>query len=192
MKVALLVPGPSLVEFWSDAKFDEYECVVAVNGAAHLFRCHWMCGVDKGLVKASLDGVKRRPLLGFVTNRAWCAGAAAIGLEGVQPDPYYGRNMPKGLSIPRTHSPDRCGYTCVSALWYALKMSDGAPLDIYGFDFAIHIDDVDGTKGDHSAGRFKIEAAWLRGWWRSDIRVFGRAKRELLEFLRRERSDWEP
>ena len=192
MKVALLVPGPSLCDFWSESKFDEYETVVAVNGAAHLFRSHWFCGVDKGLVKASLDGSKRRPLCGFVTNRAWCAGAVHIGLEGIQPDPYYGRNMPKGLAIPRTHSPDRCGYTFPNALWYALKLATGEPIHVYGFDFAVMRDDADGTKGDHTASRFKTEAAWVRGWWVSSIVVYGRAKPELLQYLQRLRSDWEP
>lgn len=193
MRVALLVPGPSLPSFWSEEKFAEYEEVVAVNGAAHRFRCHWAAGNDGKMMASVIDGkTPHRPLRGFVTKRSLCTSAKARGFEAVEPDPYFGRNMPPGLAIPRTHSPDRCGYSMVNALWFANRLAGSDVLDVYGFDFAVMADDFDGTKGDHSKLRFRIEAAWLRGWWKPGTRVFGQAKADLLAYLERTRHSWEP
>lgn len=193
MRVALLVPGPSLPEVWNDARFDEYGCVVAVNGAAQKFRCHWAVGMDGKMMGPLIERqCAHAPLRGFVTKKALGVSARFRGFEHVEPAPYYGRNMPGGLAIPRTHSPDRCGYSAVNALWWANEQAAGEPPDVYGFDFAVLKDDFDGTKGDHSRARWRIEAAWLRGWWKPGTRVFGRAKLELLHYLEGRRKDWEP
>lgn len=190
--VALLCPGPSLPEFWKEEKFEQYDLVVAVNGVARMFRCHWTCGTDK-LIAELIDGkTGLRPACGFVTNKRNGAAALANGFAVVNPDPYYGVNMPRGLAIPRENCPDRCGYTMPNALWFALREAQGGQVDVYGMDFAVNRDDCDGTKGAHTAVRFRIEAAWLRGWWKPSIRVFSTAKPGLLAYLRRERSDWTP
>jgi hypothetical protein len=179
------MPGPFVREVYDDDLFDDYDCVIGVNSCPHRFKTHWACCVDRQCIEPIINGTsEHRPFVGVVTNKAWGEKARQKGYNVVHPAPYYGVGVPKGSPS------DRCGYTAVSSVWFALSQASGGPVHVFGMDYAVGKCDFNNFKGDHSVNRFKKESEWLRKYWQPHIQVFGRIEPSILDYIRGARDEF--
>jgi len=166
MKIALLCPGPSLPDWWNDSMMRDYGRVIAVNRAAHLFKCHWFAFSDWEVIR----GTNRKPKIGYVCK------------DGMQPEDESRRwrniyTAMRARDVAPEYDPKAqdCSYTMPNALAWALVWSGSkGDVHIYGMDCSADLD-VAGGEGDHSAKRWVEERQWLGLIWCDRIRVYGDA-----------------
>lgn len=185
-RIAVLLPGPSLPEMWREAMFAFYECVIAVNDAAWLYQSHWIVGSDRHILQPVLDGEKRRPLIGALTNGAWGPRFEAVGLRWVKPDTFK-----KGGPLGKEHT----SYSMVAAVHQALAWAGPqGHVDLYGYD-AAQAPSITGIDKhySHKNARWRGEADKLRRIWdASRIRVYGRASAGVLAYVSGQQAEWRP
>jgi len=192
-RIALLAAGPSLPEVYCDEFMDDYELIVAVNTAGWKFTHHWLFAFDRQIFTPVFErkpGVCL-PLVGVQTNKPHREEAVRLGWRAEIPGPYYGLGL---TAEQRARAgTERCIFTFPNALRFCLSRFPRASLDIYGMDYAIGKPCVGGASGDRGEKRFRREALWVREFWEEErITVYGRAKRELLDFLAGRCDTWSP
>lgn len=190
MRVALLCTGPSLPEVWADEFASEYDCVIALNTAAHRFTHHWLAGADKHVLMPMLrrePGINR-PLCGVITNSAYGREAMKQGLKWIKTPLQNPAETVKAFPISTAGKQGRvCAYTMPNALHIAYQQAAGGVVHIYGMDCSEHSLDFSGQKGDHTRNRWVQETSWLREMWRPEQTViYGRASEAVRAYLRSE------
>ena len=190
--VALLCPGPSLKRLWSEDLFKEYKEVVAVNTAGHVFRHHWLCGVDRHIYQPFLDGQIPLPLLGFLTHKSWANQINKKFPEMIVhlPGPYFGDDIRP--EVEKKMKTNRCGYTMPNALWFCRSRYKTEEIHVYGFDVAIGSPDICNVTGDRKWLRFDRELIWLKEYWHKDILVNSDLSPEILAWLNDGKLDLKP
>jgi hypothetical protein len=189
-KVALLCPGPSIRETWSDAKFPEYDLVVAVNTAGWFYKCHWLAFADKGVGTPIFEGERPKPISGVLvasTAHIVRANRCGIGTRALRCETRPGVHEP---SLRGCHT---CGFTMPNALKFALDACekwDDRNVDIYGMDWSQTNGVAVLASDDHSLKRWRREATWLRYFWQPRIQVFGRCSRGLLWYVAKRVGDY--
>ena len=190
-RVAILCPGPSLVEVWSEEQAAGYSCIYAVNTAAWRFTHHWLCACDSKIFVPYFerpDPAVKVPLVGVITNRPHREKAVAKRWRAELPMAYYGLGLSEEQK--KRCGREKCGLTFAWTVNEALRRHS-CPVDVYGMDYAIGAKCIGGVDGDRSRRRFHDEALWLREWWdESRLTVYGDAPQELIEFLSGRRKDW--
>lgn len=180
--VALLCPGPSLKRLWNEDLFEEYHEVVAVNSAGHLYRSHWVAGVDRHIILPFIERKLPLPKLGFLTHKSWIMQLKKIeGMTFHLCGPYFGDDIRKEME--REMKTNRCGYTMPNALWFCRSRYHDCAIHIYGFDCAIGQPDAGNTTGDRKWLRFDNELKWLKEYWHPDIIVNSDIPPEILKWL---------
>lgn len=183
--VALICPGPSLPDFWSEDLGREYDAVIAVNVAAHHFSCDYVGGVDRHIMLPIINGEFPAPRRGFLTHKTWInkikTKPSLAMLETVLPGPYHGKDVTKDME--RQMKTDRCGYTMPNALHFTRGFAKTQEIHIFGFDAAIDQDDISGGPGDRKWNRWFNELRWLKEYWHKDLQVFSRIDPVLLTWL---------
>jgi hypothetical protein len=178
--VALLCPGPSLIERWRDAYFEDYYAVIAVNSAAHLYRCHWLAAVDGHVIQPIIEGKFEWPKVGALTNPGQGKKFRDIGCSVIRPDPNQGKGTEHALHFfyPEKH----CGYTFPNALWFALQFP--GQIEIFGFDAALNQPCVGNMPGGRKADRWRKELVWVKAFWQADrISVNSELDPSILDWL---------
>jgi len=190
-RVALLCPGPSLREVYCDDMFEEFEAVIAVNTAGWLFFHHWLAFLDRHVwtpVREKRLNV-HLPLVGILSNNAFCDEAAPMGWKAEPMPSYYGVGVSE--EAKRLTSREKMPFTMPNALEFALKRFPQARVTVFGMDYAVNQPCAGNVKGDRSVKRFSDEAIWLRSVWNeARIEVEGRASQALLDYLCRRRESW--
>lgn len=180
--VAILCPGPSLKTLWNEKLFEEYEEVVAVNTAGHVYRHHWLAAVDRHVILPFLDGKIPLPKLGFLTHKSWIARLKKYSeLTFHLCGPYFGDDIrPECEKFFKTN---RCGYTFPNALWFARSRYKTQSIHVYGFDCAIGKPDICNVTGDRKRNRFLLELNWIKEYWHKDIIVNSDIDPKILDWL---------
>lgn len=175
--VALLCCGPSLKDTWDDTRdFPCHSIVIAVNDAGWLNRHHWLCFSDKHIIDPIWAKKYAPPIVGCLTNKAFCGQASAHGLQAIRPETFHdGKALTKGTS-----------YSMVAAVWWAVKQAKalGTVVHLHGYDCS-HTPSVAGIDrhGSHAPARWRSEATFLRQVWDKSIVCHGRAPKGMLDYL---------
>lgn len=197
-RVAILAPGPSLWELWSEEQAQEYSCIYAVNTAGWYFTHHWLCGFDtkvfvpyfepRACWEKTLGCEPKQPLVGMLTNKPHRDNAVARRWHARMPLAYYGIGITQEQKARAGR--EKCGFTFPNVVNEVLRCH-ACPVDIYGMDYAIDRPCIGKVDGDRSRRRFAEEALWLREFWQPErLTVYGEASQQLLEFLCWRREKW--
>jgi hypothetical protein len=181
--VALLCPGPSLGILWNEDLFQDYDEVVAVNSAGHIYRHHWICGVDRHIILPFLEEKLELPIRGFLTHKSWIQNIRKKlpDKECALPGPYCGDYIRP--EMVREMKTNRCGYTMPNAVWFCRDNYPDSNIHVYGFDCAIGAPDIGKTHGDRKWLRFDRELKWLKEYWHEDFLVNSNLPMSILKWL---------
>jgi hypothetical protein len=175
--VALLCPGPSLPQTWSNDLAPLFGLVVAVNTAGFHFVCDYMFGLDEHIVRPILKREFPPPRISLITSNRNTNKARDLKIPA-QPI----------VRLETGTRGEKCAWTMPNALSFSLSL--GKHVEIHGMDFSNTLD-FNGTKGCHKAVRWKQEADWLRRVWRPDrITVYGKIPQPMLDYIEGRAKVW--
>lgn len=158
MRTAILAPGPSLPLHWEGADWSQYSEVIAVNTAGHRYPHDWLAFADWHIIR------HRNPDIAPPRKGYLCKGGMWPGEKGWA-------DLTACFPLSSEPSPPRCGFTFPNALKWAQGRSNGARIDVYGFDCADIPTDFTGQPGDHSEARWAKELPWVKQAWGPNVRV---------------------
>ena len=183
MTTALICPGPSLPDYWCDELGEEYDDVVAVNSAAHVFTCDYIATVDNHIVAPILHEHRHVPLKGFISHQTWLKQFKVLypNHEMILLGPYHGTDV--SPEMEKRMNSDKCGYTMPNALYFCATRVDYGDIHIFGFDAAMNQPDVVNGPGDRRWLRWYNELRWLKAYWHPAIKVFSTIDPEILVWL---------
>ena len=167
MIVAILCPGPSLMQTWSDDG-PRYDQIFTVNTAAKLVRGDWLCAGDKCFFRGLL-GDTPRPHAGILTCpdslTDACRWAPGMLVNTWADIPLIGEHHRRGRPI---------NWTIQAALCMAAEMG-ARNVDLYGADGAASTTPIDasGYRGeDRTSERWAREESDL-SWTRTILAELG-------------------
>ena len=124
MRIALITCGESAKTSWSDAKGKEYDYVVAVNWASHLFSSDWVVAFDDSTWRY---GKVIIPRIGGVSYRRLSDHVNSIRLANDLEWELVEELMECGKF-------GKCSFTFPNALRFCFEEWPDASVDIYGLD----------------------------------------------------------
>lgn len=162
LTVAILCPGPSLVDDWWSNDRDDYDVIIGVNRAVLFERCHiWAAGDDftvTRVLRAAGSTIAGKPKI--LTR--YCAHVKMRNTLAPDPLPFEVIEIDKTREQFKRSVPPRCfSYSATMSVCYSFFVIKASRVDVYGSQLQ-GTADFDGgqdpdTEERRNDGRWHIE-----------------------------------